>query len=104
MATSTMKFPGISNELQMILDAKMDEVSARRRAREAFKDVQLGIDHILFKVSSLTLLSLDLFFFFCGSFNFEIVLFCSFKLNFDSSVSNNLTKLKVHKLILETSK
>ncbi|XP_057436554.1 caffeoylshikimate esterase-like isoform X2 [Lotus japonicus] len=44
-----MKFPGINNELQMILDAKMDEVSARRRAREAFKDVQLGIDHILFK-------------------------------------------------------
>jgi hypothetical protein len=28
----------------------MDEVPARKRAREAFKDIQLGIDHILFKV------------------------------------------------------
>ncbi|KAK4346791.1 hypothetical protein RND71_033130 [Anisodus tanguticus] len=45
-----MKFPGISEELQNILDADMDNVEARRRAREAFKDIQLSIDHILFKV------------------------------------------------------
>ncbi|KAJ1412751.1 Serine aminopeptidase, S33 [Sesbania bispinosa] len=44
-----MKLPGVDAELQKILDAKMDEVPARRRAREAFKDIQLGIDHILFK-------------------------------------------------------
>ncbi|XP_020222244.1 caffeoylshikimate esterase isoform X2 [Cajanus cajan] len=44
-----MRIPGVSAELQKILSAKMDEVDARRRAREAFKDVQLGIDHILFK-------------------------------------------------------
>lgn len=43
------RFPGVDNELQKILDANMDHVSARRQAREAFKDVQLGIDHILFK-------------------------------------------------------
>ncbi|KAL2335275.1 hypothetical protein Fmac_016488 [Flemingia macrophylla] len=46
---SNMTIPGVSAELQKILGAKMDEVDARRRAREAFKDVQLGIDHILFK-------------------------------------------------------
>lgn len=45
-----MKLEGVDNELQKILDAKMDEVGARKRAREAFKDIQLGIDHILFKV------------------------------------------------------
>ncbi|XP_061359261.1 caffeoylshikimate esterase isoform X2 [Gastrolobium bilobum] len=46
---STMKLPGVNYELQKILDANMDEVSSRRRAREAIKDIQLGIDHILFK-------------------------------------------------------
>lgn len=46
----TMKFPGVDEELQKILDANMDEAPARRRAREAFKNIQLGIDHILFKV------------------------------------------------------
>ncbi|KAF3670792.1 putative caffeoylshikimate esterase-like isoform X2 [Capsicum annuum] len=45
-----VKFPGISEELQKILDADMDNVEARRCAREAFKDIQLSIDHILFKV------------------------------------------------------
>lgn len=43
------RLPGVDDELQKILDAKMDEVPARRQAREAFKDIQLGIDHILFK-------------------------------------------------------
>lgn len=43
------RFPGVDNELHKILDANMDHVSARRQAREAFKDIQLGIDHILFK-------------------------------------------------------
>ncbi|KAI4352223.1 hypothetical protein L6164_006496 [Bauhinia variegata] len=44
-----MRLPGVDDELQKILDAYMDEAPARRRAREAFKDIQLGIDHILFK-------------------------------------------------------
>ncbi|KAK7271791.1 hypothetical protein RJT34_27981 [Clitoria ternatea] len=48
-ASSMKKLPGVDDELQKILDAKMDDVDARRRAREAFKDIQLGIDHILFK-------------------------------------------------------
>jgi len=47
------RFPGVDNELHKLLDANMDHVSARRQAREAFKDVQLGIDHILFKVVSI---------------------------------------------------
>ncbi|KAH1099849.1 hypothetical protein AAZX31_13G032600 [Glycine max] len=44
-----MGIPGVDGELKKILNANMDEVGARRRAREAFKDIQLGIDHILFK-------------------------------------------------------
>ncbi|KAI5684283.1 hypothetical protein M9H77_05511 [Catharanthus roseus] len=44
------KFPGVNDELHKIINANMDEVAARRRAREAFKDVQLSIDHILFKM------------------------------------------------------
>ncbi|XP_051117686.1 caffeoylshikimate esterase isoform X2 [Andrographis paniculata] len=44
-----VKLDGVNEELQMILDANMDDVGARRRAREAFKDIQLSIDHILFK-------------------------------------------------------
>lgn len=46
---AAMKFPGVNTELQKVLDANMDQVSARRQAREAFKDIQLRIDHILFK-------------------------------------------------------
>lgn len=45
-----VKFTGISEEWQKILDADMDNVDARRCAREAFKHIQLSIDHILFKV------------------------------------------------------
>ncbi|KAK7316188.1 hypothetical protein VNO77_35008 [Canavalia gladiata] len=45
----SMRLPGVDDELHKILNADMDEVDARRRAREAFKDIQLGIDHILFK-------------------------------------------------------
>lgn len=39
-------------ELKKIIDANMDEAPARRRAREAFKDIQLRIDHFLFKIPS----------------------------------------------------
>lgn len=45
-----VKFEGISEELQKIINADMDKVEARRRARDAFKDIQLSIDHCLFKV------------------------------------------------------
>ncbi|BAU01639.1 uncharacterized protein HKW66_Vig0148980 [Vigna angularis] len=45
----SMGLPGVDRELKKILNANMDQVGARRRAREAFKDIQLGIDHILFK-------------------------------------------------------
>ncbi|KAG8384087.1 hypothetical protein BUALT_Bualt04G0081600 [Buddleja alternifolia] len=44
-----VKFEGVSEDLQKILDADMDQVGPRRRAREAFKHIQLSIDHILFK-------------------------------------------------------
>ncbi|KAK2652235.1 hypothetical protein Ddye_012091 [Dipteronia dyeriana] len=44
-----LKFDGLSQELHKILDANMDHAPARRRVRESFKDIQLNIDHILFK-------------------------------------------------------
>ncbi|OMO80229.1 Alpha/beta hydrolase-1 [Corchorus capsularis] len=47
-----VRLKGVDDELQKILDANMDEAPARRRAREAFKSIQLGIDHILFKTPS----------------------------------------------------
>lgn len=47
-----VKLGGVDEELQKILEANMDQVPARKRAREAFKGNQLQIDHILFKVSS----------------------------------------------------
>jgi len=34
----------------MVSEANLDQAAERRRVREAFKDVQLGIDHCLFKV------------------------------------------------------
>jgi len=37
-------------ELQTIFLSNLDEAPARRRAREAFKDIQLTIDHCLFRV------------------------------------------------------
>ncbi|PKI75627.1 hypothetical protein CRG98_004028 [Punica granatum] len=43
------KFPGVDEEVLKLLEANMDQAPERRRAREAFKDIQLGIDHILFK-------------------------------------------------------
>lgn len=45
-----LKFKGISHEVQEILEADLDDAQARRRAREAFKQVQLSIDHYLFKL------------------------------------------------------
>ncbi|KAL5080480.1 hypothetical protein RYX36_008901 [Vicia faba] len=44
-----MKLPGVDDKLQKFLVSNKDEVGARREAREAFKDIQLNIDHILFK-------------------------------------------------------
>lgn len=41
---------GMSEELQNIYLSNMDEAPARRLAREAFKDIQLTIDHCLFQV------------------------------------------------------
>ncbi|KAJ1379537.1 Serine aminopeptidase, S33 [Sesbania bispinosa] len=40
----------MSEELQSVYLSNMDEAPARRRAREAFKDVQLAIDHCLFRL------------------------------------------------------
>ncbi|KAK1363603.1 Caffeoylshikimate esterase [Heracleum sosnowskyi] len=45
-----VKFLQTSEDVQKLLDADMDNVSARRSAREAFKQIQLSIDHCLFKI------------------------------------------------------
>lgn len=51
--SSSMKFEGVSEEMKkMVSSANLDQAPERRRIREAFKDVQLEIDHYLFKVSS----------------------------------------------------
>lgn len=44
------RLAGVDEELQKLKECKMDDVAARRRAREAFKEIQYSIDHILFKV------------------------------------------------------
>ncbi|PWA68532.1 alpha/beta-Hydrolases superfamily protein [Artemisia annua] len=44
-----LKIKGLKPELQEILNADMSHVQERRRVREAFKDIQLNIDHLLFK-------------------------------------------------------
>ncbi|GMH04310.1 hypothetical protein Nepgr_006149 [Nepenthes gracilis] len=49
MAPST-NLQGIDDQLRTIIDANMDQAPARRRAREAFKDIQLSIDHCLFNM------------------------------------------------------
>ncbi|KMZ56151.1 Alpha/beta-Hydrolases superfamily protein [Zostera marina] len=48
--SSSMKFEGVSEEMKkMVSSANLDQAPERRRIREAFKDVQLEIDHYLFK-------------------------------------------------------
>lgn len=49
-AMARIRLQGVDGDLLKVLKANKDQAPARRRAREAFKDVQLGIDHILFKV------------------------------------------------------
>lgn len=45
-----MKWEGVDDKLaKMVSEANLDQASERRRVREAFKDVQLGIDHCLLK-------------------------------------------------------
>ncbi|KAK9683201.1 hypothetical protein RND81_10G123000 [Saponaria officinalis] len=50
MAPQSAILAGIPDEIRKIISAKMDDAPTRRRAREAFKDIQLSIDHYLFKV------------------------------------------------------
>ncbi|KAK4280805.1 hypothetical protein QN277_012378 [Acacia crassicarpa] len=40
----------MSEELQTILHSNLDDAPARRRAREAFKQTQIALDHYLFKL------------------------------------------------------
>lgn len=38
------------DELRRVKDVNKDEAPARRHVRDSFKDIQLNLDHILFKV------------------------------------------------------
>ncbi|RDX82462.1 Caffeoylshikimate esterase [Mucuna pruriens] len=49
-ATTKEDIQDMSEELQTIFLSNLDEAPARRRAREAFKDIQLAIDHCLFRL------------------------------------------------------
>jgi acylglycerol lipase len=53
------KWEGLVDEAleRDVLGACLDQAPERRRVREAFKDVQLSIDHCLFKVNPLLCLS-----------------------------------------------
>lgn len=45
-----MKWEGVDEKLaKMVSEANLDHASERRRIREIFKDIQLSIDHCLFK-------------------------------------------------------
>ncbi|CAN0926020.1 Caffeoylshikimate esterase [Linum grandiflorum] len=52
MSVPPVRFPEVDVEVRRIVNANMEEVHARRRARDALKDIQLNIDHILFKTPS----------------------------------------------------
>lgn len=68
------RLQGVDDKLQKLLDSNMDEAPARRRAREAFKEIQLGIDHILFKVVfSYIPFEFEFFVFVFGKVNFQVV-------------------------------
>jgi acylglycerol lipase len=42
---------GVSDELNLIASQNLDQAPARRLARSAFVDLQLQLDHCLFKVA-----------------------------------------------------
>lgn len=44
-----MRLDGVDEDLRKLLKDDLDEAPARRRVREAFKEIQLSIDHCLFK-------------------------------------------------------
>ena len=58
-AQAPRKWEGLVDEAleREVLGACLDQAPERRRVREAFKDVQLSIDHCLFKVNPLLCLS-----------------------------------------------
>lgn len=49
-ALKRAKIDGVSDELNSIASQNLDHAPARRRVRSAFSNVQLQLDHILFKV------------------------------------------------------
>lgn len=59
-----MKWEEVDERLAITLaETDLDQATGRRKIREAFKDVQLSLDHCLLKVFSIfLLLSLYLFF------------------------------------------
>ncbi|CAL9760574.1 unnamed protein product [Musa acuminata subsp. burmannicoides] len=47
-----MRWEGVDEDLaRMVSETKLDQARERRKVREAFKDVQLSIDHYLFKAN-----------------------------------------------------
>ncbi|GJN29366.1 hypothetical protein PR202_gb17589 [Eleusine coracana subsp. coracana] len=59
MVPAPRKWEGVVDEAveREVLSASLDQAPERRRIRELFKDVQLNIDHCLFKVSMLAIIT-----------------------------------------------
>lgn len=77
---AAMKLEGVDDKLaKMVSMVNLDYAPERRRVREAFKDVQLQIDHPLFKVLGLTLLfyypNVCALFLSCSIYNFGFFAF-----------------------------
>lgn len=64
-APAPRRWEGVDQALErMVLRACLDQAPERRRVRDAFKDVQLSIDHCLFKVPPPLSLPFSFLFFF----------------------------------------
>lgn len=51
-AATAMRLEGVDEGLsRMAATANLDQAPERRRLRDAFREIQLGIDHCLFKVT-----------------------------------------------------
>lgn len=57
LTAAAMGWEGVEDRLaRMVTEVNLDQAPERRRVRDAFKIIQLGIDHCLFKVFTLFIL------------------------------------------------
>lgn len=57
LTAAAMGWEAVDDRLvRMVTEVTLDQAPERRRVRDAFKNIQLGIDHCLFKVFTLFIL------------------------------------------------